>query len=342
MIRRLPVYLLVDCSESMIGTTIETVEQAIGQLLRELRSDPHALETVYVSIITFSGDAKQLMPLTEVTDVQPPKLEVRPGTSLGKALRLLKDSINRDVRKTTHDTKGDYRPLVFLMTDGQPTDDWTSVKDAMFQLTNPRIGNFYAIGFGNDLDYENLREISDIAFRMEDLSPDAIKKLFVWLTASVRSASVGATGGKESQAGAIDLDKKPTEVIEVTEGSAPAYDGVPRQVFLKAYCTTLKRPYLMRFRLFPGTQMYEAVQSHPLETTLEQAASFKIPPINASQLMGCPPCPFCQNPVAGVCGCEALICVPDTPVVQVMCPKCLQNITLGQGGGDFTISQSAG
>lgn len=197
MHRRLPVYLLVDTSESMIGTTIEAVNNAVRQLVRELQSDPHALETAYVSIITFDHQARQLVPLTEVSDIQIPELAVRPGTALGTALQLLKKCIDTEVRKTTADTRGDYRPLVFLLTDGQPTDDWSKVKDQMFQLTNPRIGNFYAIGFGDDLDYARLREISDIAFRMDDLSSESIRKLFVWLTASVRSASIGTTGGVE-------------------------------------------------------------------------------------------------------------------------------------------------
>ena len=53
--RRLPVYLLLDCSESMAGPTMDAVNQAVQGMLQSLRENPHALETVAVSVITFAG-----------------------------------------------------------------------------------------------------------------------------------------------------------------------------------------------------------------------------------------------------------------------------------------------
>ena len=63
--RRLPVYLLLDCSGSMTGEPIEAVKQGMKALLMELRSDPQALETAYLSVITFASNAVQVCPLTE-------------------------------------------------------------------------------------------------------------------------------------------------------------------------------------------------------------------------------------------------------------------------------------
>ena len=53
--RRLPVYLLLDCSGSMMGEPIEAVRQGVKALLSELKGDPQALETAYLSVITFDG-----------------------------------------------------------------------------------------------------------------------------------------------------------------------------------------------------------------------------------------------------------------------------------------------
>jgi uncharacterized protein YegL len=64
--RRLPVYLLLDCSESMVGDGIDAVNAGMRQLLLDLHSDPHALETVWISIITFAGSATQILPLSEM------------------------------------------------------------------------------------------------------------------------------------------------------------------------------------------------------------------------------------------------------------------------------------
>lgn len=337
--RRLPVYILLDCSESMIGESIEAVQKGVNLLLKQLRSDPHALETAFVSIITFHATAQQIVPLSELSEVQTPRLEVRPGTSLGAAFKLLRDCINREVKKTTTDRKGDYRPIVFLLTDGQPTDDATAVKRAISQLTNPRIANMYAIGCGDDVDLESLHGVCDAVFKLEDMSPDKLKKLFIWLSASVQSASVAVGAG--DAVGGIDLNKKPADVEEVLPGTHH-YDGTPRQVFLKVFCSSVRRPYLVRYRLHPEYERYVPVVVHPLESNIDSGPKFEVPPINSSMLLGVAPCPYCENPSGGVCSCGGIMCAPSKMPANVRCPQCLKSITLGDGDGEFTINQSAG
>lgn len=62
--RRLPVYLLLDTSGSMHGEPIEAVKNGVQTLLTTLKQDPYALETAYVSVITFDSTARQAVPLT--------------------------------------------------------------------------------------------------------------------------------------------------------------------------------------------------------------------------------------------------------------------------------------
>ena len=311
-------------------------------MIRRLRADPHALDTASVSVITFHGTAQQVVPLTDVAEVRVPKLSVRPGTSLGAALKLLRECIAADVRQTTADQKGDYRPIVFLLTDGQPTDDWESVRAAMERLTHPKIANLYAIGCGDDVDFDVLHQLSDIVFKMKDLTPESLNKLFIWLTASVQSASLGVWGGDETAEG-IDLSKKPKEVERVEPGSLASHDGTPRQVFLKIHCSKVRRPYLARFRYNQDVQLYEPVSAHPLESSLDEGDRFDVPSLNASLLMGCPPCPYCQNSGGvGLCSCDNLICLSEGPVRKALCPCCLTQVTFQQGGDDFSINQSLG
>ena len=86
MNRRLPVYLLIDCSESMIGQGIEAVRAGLHTMLGSLRRDPHALESVCLSVITYDATARVECPLTPLIDFQEPQLVLRPGTSLGAGL----------------------------------------------------------------------------------------------------------------------------------------------------------------------------------------------------------------------------------------------------------------
>ena len=56
--RRLPVFFVLDCSESMAGDKIAKMESGLQSIVRNLRTDPHALETVHVSVLAFAGVAK--------------------------------------------------------------------------------------------------------------------------------------------------------------------------------------------------------------------------------------------------------------------------------------------
>lgn len=132
--RRLPVYLLLDTSGSMYGEPIEAVKNGVEMLLSTLRQDPYALETAYISIITFNSTAQQIVPLTDLINFNVPDLVASGTTALGEALTLVSDRIENEVQKTTAETKGDWRPLVFVMTDGAPTDDW---KKALRNLKRP-------------------------------------------------------------------------------------------------------------------------------------------------------------------------------------------------------------
>lgn len=82
--RRLPVYILLDTSGSMYGEPIEAVKNGVQVLVSTLRSDPYALETAYLSVITFNSTAQQDVPLTELASFQQPTLTASGCTALGE------------------------------------------------------------------------------------------------------------------------------------------------------------------------------------------------------------------------------------------------------------------
>ncbi len=306
MSRRLPIYLVLDCSESMAGPAIEEVACGVDALRKALLSDPQAIETAHVSVITFSRYAKQIVPLTEILQFQMPKHSVRTGTAYGAALRLLLVCLQREVVKATPTTKGDFKPLVFLMTDGQPTDDWSAAAEVLRAANNPKIANIYAIGCGPDVDSEALRAITDIVLMMSDASIETIRKTFVWLSASVRASVKLAEGGGSP----LEAMPPPAGVLELADSSfASRPEGMPRQVFFHARCAKTKKPYLMRFSLLEGIGRYKAVAAHPLDELDE--GDEMLPPLSSSMLVGCPPCPYCENQSASLCRCGAIFC--DAP-----------------------------
>lgn len=209
--RRLPVYLLLDCSGSMSGEPIEAVKQGMKMLVSELRNTPQALETAYLSVITFDSDARQVAPLTELLDFEEPEIDAGGLTSLGAALNVLMESVDREVRKTTETQKGDWKPLVFILTDGMVTDEDT-FEQAVKDIRNMKAANIIACGAGSGVDTDELKKITDTVIYLNSTAPSDLAAFFQWLSASVS----GASQSLDSNPGApIELAKPPANFVIV-------------------------------------------------------------------------------------------------------------------------------
>lgn len=185
--RRLPVYLLLDCSGSMYGEPIEAVKNGVQVLVSTLRQDPYALETAYLSIITFDSSARQVTPLTELATFQQPIIEATGCTALGEALSLLSNRVEQEVTKTTIDQKGDWKPLVFIMTDGVPTDDF---QKGLTEFKRQKYGMVVACAAGRGADINILKQITECVVQLDTADSATIKSFFKWVSASVSAGSV--------------------------------------------------------------------------------------------------------------------------------------------------------
>lgn len=92
--------------------------------------------------------------LLQSPQFQSPSFSASGTTALGEALSLTANRIDAEVQKTTAETKGDWRPLVFLMTDGGPTDDW---RKGLNEFKAAKKGVVVACAAGHDADTDVLR-----------------------------------------------------------------------------------------------------------------------------------------------------------------------------------------
>ena len=207
--RRLPVYLLLDCSGSMYGEPIEAVKNGVQVLVSTLRQDPYALETAYLSIITFDSKAQQVTPLNELSAFQQPNIQASGCTALGEALALLAQKADQEVTKTTMEKKGDWKPLVFIMTDGEPTDDLNKGLD---EFKKRKWGMVVACAAGAGANTDTLKKITECVVSLDTADSATIKAFFKWVSASVSSGSMKV---EETGAEATTLSELPPPPPEV-------------------------------------------------------------------------------------------------------------------------------
>lgn len=335
--RRLPVYLLIDCSESMVGDGIEAVQAGLATLMQTLHADPHALETVWLSVITFADTASQIIPLTEVTKVSLPQLHVRPGTAFGAALSILHHAVKSEVRFHTSTNKGDWRPIIFLLTDGVPTDEWEKAAHDCRSFYSSGPLNIIAIGCGDDINPYVLSQVTDNVLQMQEMTTANFQKVFQWISSSLTTVSQRIGSQTEQR---MALSELPAGALDIPVISKSPGAFQQKQLFLAFRCSRFGRPYLVRYRL--SSRGYEPIRTHKVDDGYfagqqGKTATFSL---SSSQILGVLPCPYCENEIAGVCECGmSFCCGPNDDVVT--CPGCKSNLSFG-AGKDFNISGRMG
>lgn len=346
--RRLPIYFLVDVSESMIGDPIQQVQEGMKSIIQELRTDPYALETAFVSIIAFAGKAQTISPLTELYKFYPPTFPIGGGTSLGTALHHLMDEMDSSLVRTTLNQKGDWKPIVFLFTDGTPTDDPTAAF-ARWNEVYRRKANLVVISIGDNVDTQLFDSISDNVLRLNQTDEMSFKAFFKWVTASIKTTSMSV-----SDQGIDDVKLAPIRGINLEKVDTSRPRPVDENfVVLLSKCSNTKRTYLVKYARRNGSlpiegleefahTEYRLVGAYPVDEAtysgLSDGQSNR--KINTELLRGIPTCPCCGNQLGVVvCECGNIMCSDG----ETACPWCgLQGELGGIESGGIDITRGMG
>lgn len=188
---RCPCLLLLDTSGSMNGTPIAELNAGLATFRDELSTDTLAMKRVEVAVVSF-GPAVNIENIFHTApNFFPPNLSADGETPMGAAIKQGLELIRQ--RKDEYRANGIsfYRPWVFLITDGAPTDEWQSAASMVREGESSKAFAFFAVGVKN----ANMDVLKQISVR-EPLQLEGLKfrELFQWLSNSMKAVSQSVPG----------------------------------------------------------------------------------------------------------------------------------------------------
>lgn len=325
--RRLPIFIVADVSESMINHLAD-VENGIGELISQLNMDPYALETTCLSLIVFAGKSKIIFPLTEVYKVNNSySLPLGGGTSLGNALSCLMKEIDNNVQKNSPTSKGDWKPIVFLFTDGMPTDNYRS-QVQFWKKNYSNKAHLVAISLGEQLDCSILGQLTDDIYLLKTMTASSFKEFFKWVTNSIKTNSVSVSANETNKIYLEEVsDDGPLKRINLKK------DVVVKNVqdefmYIMGKCSQRKKRFLLKYvKNKEGNQYQEVgiyqIPNEELYDELTEDVSigqtFDTESIESYSDLSCPHCG--NQTLFNLCSCGRIFCT-DGESYELTCPWC--------------------
>lgn len=183
--------LLVDVSGSMRGQPISELNGGLVTFKDELAADSLAAKRVEVAIVSFGESVQTACDFTTAAAFSPPTLSSSGNTPMGAAIHQALDLLRN--RKDTYKSNGIayFRPWIFLITDGGPTDEWASAAQKLKQGEEKKEFAFFTVGV-EGANFDILGQISPRQpLKLKELR---FRDLFVWLSASLKSVSKSNPG----------------------------------------------------------------------------------------------------------------------------------------------------
>ncbi len=190
---RCPVILLCDTSGSMSGAPIDALNTGLAAFREEVSMDEQASLRVEVAMVTF-GPVRLAQDFATIDNLTPPRLIADGVTPMGEAINYALDLL--EDRKEIYKNNGIqyYRPWVFLITDGAPTDIWHIAAQRVSQAERERRLLFFAVGV-EGADMNTLRQITPSERPPVLLDGLDFKSMFQWLSTSMKRVSSSQVGG---------------------------------------------------------------------------------------------------------------------------------------------------
>lgn len=189
---KFPCLLLLDVSASMMGKPIELLTAGLLSFVDDLTGSPVLAERVELALITYGNHASIVRDFTPVYQFRVPELKASGTTAMAEAIELGLDLI--DQRKRDYKSQGIpyYKPLVLLLADGMPTDNWRGPVNRLHKESSLRRLTFITVGIeGADMAF--LTQISPPGLKPIKLHMLRFSEMFRWLSSNLKSVTSHGT-----------------------------------------------------------------------------------------------------------------------------------------------------
>ncbi len=187
-----PVVLLLDTSTSMSGGKINSLNSGVNLLINTLKNDEIAHKRVELSIVSFNSVVDVIQDFAVVDDMPVVNLNASGSTSMGEAILKGIDLISK--RKAAYKSSGIdyYRPWIWLITDGEPTDYSETMRNNVIKSVHDGENNHNFVFFAVGVEGADMQTLSEISVRAPvKLNGVNFKDMFEWLSKSLSTVSHG-------------------------------------------------------------------------------------------------------------------------------------------------------
>jgi uncharacterized protein YegL len=184
--RRLPVFILIDSSASMMGGAISAVNTGLKSLVQTLRTNPFSLETVHLGIISYNTEATIVRPFGDLLSNDLIEIEAKGRSNFGLGLELLIEEMKNQIKVSTNETKGDWKPLIICMTDGRPSGAWRKKLKEFHKINK---GDFVVCACGMKSNLSIVESFGGSLVVLNEKRQNSIYEFFRWVSSSISSNS---------------------------------------------------------------------------------------------------------------------------------------------------------
>jgi uncharacterized protein YegL len=183
MSRRLLVYLLLDTSGSMKGAPAESIKVGIDSMVSSLKTNPHALDMLHLSIITFDREVNETLPMTKLEGLVLPEIKAIEInlSNLGMALEFLYQKCDQELVRSTEAKRGDWKPLLFLLSTKEPS-DLSKYREIIPKVKSLGFRHIVGCSAGQKANPEYIKLLTKKVVQLGNSDSHSFRQFFKWVS----------------------------------------------------------------------------------------------------------------------------------------------------------------